>query len=81
MIWGSGIDKTKRLMTINCLIEMAMEKVILNIQLMNQPRPEGSNAEYGTDGGGLDYWTEHLVIVNTMLLRIVTNDPPSFMSS
>jgi hypothetical protein len=48
---------------------------------MNRPGGRSGNAEDDADAGRFDNWTEHLVIVDVVLVRKTTNNPPSFMTA
>jgi hypothetical protein len=79
MRWMGGVNKTRRLLTINCFLKMPMEECILDIHLVDGPRVHRGNAEDQTNGGRLDYGTECLAVVHAMLLSETTNHPPSFV--
>jgi hypothetical protein len=55
------VEKTKRMLTIDLLIESAMKEVILDVELVNRLGVRNSNAEDDTDGLWLDDMTESLV--------------------
>jgi len=75
------INKTRRLLTIDCLIKMTMKKSILDLQLMNRPMTRGYNTQNYTDYSWFNNRTESLIIVNAMLLRKSPNHPTSFVTS
>src|SRR6185437_6972778 len=81
MIRKGWINKTWRLLAINCLIKMTMEKSILDIQLMNRPVARGCNTQNCPDGTWFNNRTECLIIINAMLLRESPNNPTSFVTS
>jgi hypothetical protein len=58
---------------------VTVTKGVLHVQLMDLPSGGGSDAEEDADGGRLDNQIERLVVVNVVLLRKTTNDPPSLM--
>ena len=74
------VDETGRLLAVDSLIQVAMKKGVLHVQLMNGPRSGGGDAEDDADGGRLDNRAESLVVVDAVLLRETTNDPPGFMT-
>jgi hypothetical protein len=51
VIGGSRDDKAKRLLTVDCLVEMAVEEGVLHVQLMNGPGARDGDAENSPDGG------------------------------
>jgi hypothetical protein len=76
----SQVEKTRRLLTINLLIESAMKKSILDVELVNRPGERNSKAEDDTDGLWLYDGTERLIEVDTVLLRESTNHPTGFIA-
>jgi hypothetical protein len=76
----SQVEKTRRLLTINLLIESAVKKSILDIKLVNRPGERDSKTEDDTDGIWLDDRTKCLVEVDAGLLRESTNHPTCFIA-
>jgi len=68
MVGSHLVDKTGWLLAVDCLIQMAVKKGILHIQLMYRLGARGSNAEDDPDGSWFDNQAEHLVIVDVVLL-------------
>ena len=60
---------------------MTMKKGVLHVELVDQPRARGSNAENDADGGRIDNWTECLIVVDVVLLRETPDNPASLVSS
>lgn len=81
MIRCRGVDKPRWLLAIDHLIQMTMEKCILDIQLMDRLGMRNGNAEDGADGRWLDHRTEGLVVVYPMLLRKPADNPLSLVTS
>jgi len=81
MIMKGWINKTWRLLAVDCLIKMTMKKSILDIQLMNRPMTRGCNTQNCPDCSWFNNRTESLIIVNAMLLRKSPNHPTSFVTS
>ena len=52
MVQVRVVDETGWLCTIDCLLELPMEKCVLDIKLMYRPRTRGGEAENHTDRGG-----------------------------
>jgi hypothetical protein len=76
-----GVDKARRLLTIDLLVKIPMKKCILDVQLMNRPGSRDGNAKDDANRGRLDDWTESLIKINTMLLREPTNNPSCLVAS
>ena len=68
MIWGSRINKSRRLLAVDCLLQMTMKEGILHVELMDRPRPRYGEAEDDPNRGRFDNRTESLVVVESMLL-------------
>jgi len=75
MVKSSNIDEAWRLLAIDGLLEMAVKKSVLHVQLMDQPSVRSRDAEDGPDGGRLDNRVERLVVVNVMPLGEVADHP------
>jgi hypothetical protein len=80
IIWMRGVNKARRLLTINCLYQSAMEKSILHIHLMNRPVMRESHRKNHPDGSWLDSRAKSFTIVHPMLLSKTTEDPLSFVA-
>ena len=68
MIWRSWVDKTRRLLAVDRLLQMAMKKSILHVELMDGPGARDGEAEDNPYRGRFDNRTESLVVVESMLL-------------
>ena len=77
------VDETGRLLAVDCLIQMAVKKGVLHVQLMYRPGAgaRGGDAEDDPDGSRFDNRAERLVVVDVVLLQEATNDPSGFMAS
>jgi hypothetical protein len=73
------INKIRRLLTVNGLLEMSVKKGVLHIQLMNRPLTRGSNAQHSPNRSLLNHRAECLIIINTRLLIISPSNPASLM--
>jgi hypothetical protein len=76
-----GVNKARRLLTVDLLVKVAMKKGILDVELVNRPRPRESDAEDDADRGWLDDGAEGLVEINPRLLREAADDPSSLVAS
>ena len=81
MIRCSGVDEAGRLLAVDRLVQMAVKKSVLHVQPMYRPGARSGNAEDDANGSRFDNRTERLVVVDVVLLRKTTNDPPGFMAS
>jgi hypothetical protein len=81
VIGGGRVEKARRLLTVDCLVEMAVEEGVLHVQLLDRPGARDGDVENSPDGGWFDDWTEHLVVVDVVPLREPSNDPPGLMAS
>jgi len=70
-----------RLLAVDRLVQMAVKKGVLHVQLMYVPGARSGDAEDDADGSRFNNRTECLVVVDVVLLRKTTNDPPGFMAS
>ena len=68
MIWGSRINKSRRLLAVDCLLQMTMKEGILHVGLMDWPRAGYGEAEDDPNRGRFDNRTESLIVVESMLL-------------
>jgi hypothetical protein len=68
VVGGGRVDEAGRLLTVDGLVQVAMEKGVLHVQLMDRPGAKSGDAEDDPDGGRLDSWTERLVVVDAMPL-------------
>jgi len=68
MIRCSGVDEAGRLLAVDRLVQMAVKKGVLHIQLMYRPGARSGDAEDDADGSRFDDRTERLVVVDAVLL-------------
>jgi hypothetical protein len=81
VVGGGRIDEARRLLAIDCLVQMAMKKGVLHVQLMDRPGARNSNAENSPDGGWFDNRAERPIVVDAVTLLETTDDPPGLMTS
>uniref|UniRef100_A0A0A9DAU1 Uncharacterized protein n=1 Tax=Arundo donax TaxID=35708 RepID=A0A0A9DAU1_ARUDO len=81
MIRLRGIDKPRWLLTVNRLLEVHMEERVFDIKLTNGPITGNSNIKNNSDCSRLHHRNESLIIIDTRLLRVSTNNPPSLVMS
>jgi len=74
-VWMGGILKTRRLHTVYCLSESAMQEGVLDIKLMNKPLTGESQGKHRANSGRLHHWAEGLQKVHTRLLRETAEYP------
>lgn len=70
-----GVDKARRLSAIDCLLKRAMEKCVLDVQLMNRPVAGDRKAENSVDGSRLDDGAESFVEVDAGTLGKAAKHP------
>ena len=68
VVGSRRVDEARRLLNVDRLVQMAVKKGVLHIQLMYRPGTRGGDAEDDPDGGRLDNRTERLVVVDAVLL-------------
>jgi hypothetical protein len=68
MVWKTCVNKTWRLLTIDLLVQVAVEEGVLDVQLMDWPRTRDGDDEDDADRGRLHNGTKGLVEVHPMLL-------------
>jgi len=81
VVRSGWVDEAGRLLTVDCLVQMAVKKGVLHVQLMDRPGARSGDAEDDPDGGRFDNRAERLVVVDAVPLRKATNDPPGLMAS
>jgi hypothetical protein len=74
------INEPRRLTAVNCLSEKAMQKGILDVQLMDGPGPSKSQREHYADGGWLHHQAEGLIIVDPRALSEAPESPASLVA-
>lgn len=74
-MWAHRVHKASRLTAVDCLGEGAMQKRVLDIQLMNGPRARDGDGEDGANSSWLDHRAESPVVVDTEPLGEATKDP------
>lgn len=80
MIRIARVSEPRRLMHINCLLKMAMQKGILHIKLVNGPLAGDGKTENCTNGGRFDNQTESLITVYPGLLAATIGYKTSLIS-
>ena len=75
MIRTYRINKTRRLLAVNRLLQMTMEKSILHIKLVDWPGSRSSDADDDSYHGRFDDGAERLVVVDAVALREPANHP------
>ena len=68
VIWSGGVDEARRLLAVDSLSEMAMEKCVLHVQLVDRPDARSGDAEGGPYRHWFDNRTEGLVVVDAVAL-------------
>ena len=81
VVGGRQVDEVGRLLAVDGLVQMAVKKDVLHVQLMYRPGARGGDAEDNPDGGRFDNRAERLVVVDAVPLREATNNPYGFMTS
>jgi hypothetical protein len=76
VVRGSRVDEAGWLLAVDGLLEVAVKKGILHIELADGPIPGRGDAEDGADRGRLDDRAERLVVVDAGLLGEAANNPP-----
>lgn len=76
-----GVDEARRLLTVDRLLQIAMEEGILHIELVNGPPVGDGEAEDDSDCSRLDDRTKSLIIVDAGLLRVPANHPTRLVPS
>jgi hypothetical protein len=80
MIWGARVDESWRLLAVDGLLEVAVKKGVLHVQLVNGPGAGRGDAEYGPNGGRFDNRAEGLVVVDALALGEAANNPASLVA-
>lgn len=75
----SRVDESGRLGAVDYLLQCAVKKGILNIELMYGPVSRHCKAEHSTHGGRLDDGAEGFVEVNAGTLSETAKDPASLV--
>jgi len=68
MVGSCWVDKAGRLLTVDRLVQMAVEEGVLHVQLMDGPGTRGGDAEDGADRRRFDNRVERLVVVDVSLV-------------
>lgn len=76
-----GINEPHQLLTKDGFIKMTVEKCVFDVKLVYGPRVRSRNAENNTDIRRFDNWSKCLIIVESSLLSIATNNPMSLVAS
>ena len=64
----SRVNKARRLLTVDGLLQVAVKKSVLHIQLVYRPSARSGDAEDDPNSGRFDNRTERLVVVDAVLL-------------
>lgn len=80
MMRSIRVNKAERLLAIHSFVKGAMEKGILDVQMVNRLGARGGKRENNPDGGRLDDGTKSLIKINIGLLRVAMNDPSCLVS-
>jgi len=80
MIGASGVNKARRLLTVDGLLQVAVKKGVLHIQLVDRPATRGGDAEDDTNRRRLDNGAEGHIVVDVVALSEATNDPASLVT-
>ena len=80
MLGVSGVDEAGGLTTVDNLSKSAMQKGVLDVELMSLPIKRERDGEDDTHGGWFDKRAECLVEVDTWLLRETSKHPMSFIA-
>jgi hypothetical protein len=81
MVGVARINKVRGLLTVDLLVKIAIEKGVLDIELVDRPRPRDGDAEDDADRGRLGDGTKRLVKVDARLLREAPDNPPRLVPS
>jgi hypothetical protein len=77
MIGASRVNKARRLLTVDGLLQVAVKKGVLHIQLVDRPATGGHDAKDDAYHRRLDDGAEGLIVVDAVTLSEATNDPAS----
>ena len=80
MIGASRVNKARRLLTVDGLLQVAVKKGVLHIQLVDRPATRGGDAEDDTNRRRLDNGAEGLIVVDAVALSEATDDPVSLVT-
>ena len=75
VVRAASVNKAGRLLAVDLLVKSAMEKSILDVELVNWPRPRDRKAENDADHRRLNNRAECLIKINALLLRITSYHP------
>jgi hypothetical protein len=81
VVWGTRVDESWRLLTVDGLLEVAVKKGVLHVQLVNRPGAGRGDAEYRPYGGRFDDRAEGLVVVNALTMGEASDNPASLVAS
>lgn len=80
MIWAGVIDESCWLVAADTLRQIAMEKCVLDVELVHRPSTRRSQMENCSDGCRFDHRRERLVEIDTGTLRKTPHNPLGFAS-
>jgi hypothetical protein len=81
VIWSARVDESWRLLAVDGLLEVAVKKGVLHVQLMNGPGARCGDAKYRPYGSRFDNRAKGLVVVNALTLGEATDNPASLVAS
>jgi hypothetical protein len=81
VVRGGGVDETRWLLAVDGLLQVAMKKSVLHVELMDRPRVSGGDAEDDTYCRRFDNRTEGLIVVDAVLLGEAVDHPASLVTS
>jgi hypothetical protein len=73
------VDEAGRLLAVDALDEVVVQKCVVDVHLVHRPVTSGSNGENSLNGGILDDGTEGLVEVHARALGETADDPARFV--
>ena len=79
MVRVSRVNKARRLLTVDGLLQVSVKKGVLHVQLVDRPAPGSGDAEDDADRRRLDDGAERLIVVDAVALSEAANDLASFV--
>ena len=80
MVVVSRVNKARRLLTVDGLLQVAVKKSVLHIQLVDQPATGSGDAEDDANRRRLDDRVEGLIVVDAVALSEAVNNPASLVT-
>jgi len=81
VIRSGGVDESRRLLAVDRLVEVAVKKGVLHVELVDGPGTRSGDAENSPDGCRFDHRAECLVVVYAVLLGEAADDPARLVPS